>query len=297
MKKLLFFALTALFLVSCKKQTYLEEEFSKEKIDFIQNYLSSEKFKKLDDKKSKTIGEYLNKNIGVNLATPSAIVPFPDIQIYKEGDLVFSSKEGSILIFDKNKELVYFDSKIYKKLENNNMLDELIKSKILGDYKLHGDLKQDRVKVLLPNIDNISNYSNAAFVSYSDTSIKRIIKIREFELENQEVEVIKSIEELKGSNSYLYNDKEPTRIELPICNFAVLADIENQTITYVGGGTKEDTLTEDGRNLKAYILEYEENYKDESTGKKEKNKTKILVSTNTLEEIGICSLSSFIREE
>lgn len=45
MKKLIFFALTALFLVSCKKQTYLEEEFSKEKIDFIQNYLSSEKFK------------------------------------------------------------------------------------------------------------------------------------------------------------------------------------------------------------------------------------------------------------
>lgn len=129
MKKLIFFALTALFLVSCKKQTYLEEEFSKEKIDFIQNYLSSEKFKKLDDKKSKTIGEYLNKNIGVNLATPSAIVPFPDIQIYKEGDLVFSSKEGSILIFDKNKELVYFDSKIYKKLENNNIFDELIKSK------------------------------------------------------------------------------------------------------------------------------------------------------------------------
>ena len=192
--------MTSFSLISCKKES-LEDDLSKEDFEIFKNNISDDLFIKASKIEEKTLGNSINKEYKKKEDNENNIDKLPTIEVFKEGDSIYKSLKNSIVILDENKKIVYVDLKSPLASNDIENVEELISSKILGDYKLYCK-KDNRTNVYVKN-DDLINLGSALIVEKTNTTINKIIKIRDVEETKMPEENLHTIEESKKALSSL----------------------------------------------------------------------------------------------
>lgn len=105
-----FIIFSCTFLISCSKDN-LKNNISKEEYEAFKKYISNEEFIKISDGKLDELGKKLNKDNEHDSSNEMPYASTPTVEVYKNGDKIYQSKSGSIVILDNNKKIVYVDIK------------------------------------------------------------------------------------------------------------------------------------------------------------------------------------------
>lgn len=103
----------------------------------------------------------------------------PTVEVYKNGDKIYQSKSGSIVILDNNKKIVYVDIKNPLASDGVDHIEGLISSKLLGDLRIYYEKSQDTLLYVKNN--DFVNIGSGYIISRTKDTINKIVKIRDIE--------------------------------------------------------------------------------------------------------------------
>ena len=252
-----FIIFASTFLISCSKDN-LKNNISKEEYEAFKKYISNEEFIKISDGKLDELGKKLNKDNEHDSSNEMPYSSTPTVEVYKNGDKIYQSKSGSIVILDNNKKIVYVDIKSPLASDGVDHIEGLVSSKLLGDLRIYYEKSKDTLLYVKNN--DFVNIGSGYIISRTKDTINKIVKIRDIEdneLTKKKLQSMDEALEKVDKNQQEFKNKELIHKEL-ICTSINWEVFSNENQIYPGS-TKFDYNLSNEKYFLAYKFIFKTN--------------------------------------